>query len=124
MDVGANGFGFVSSGMFYRWPGPSLLHHLLFTTQDMSNTSTPLSSSGYASPIPISTPPTSKQIPPKAKPTNVFSNDGSFLERFQRTKKVRDIFYDVEYTKRLYFMKEEEEKKKEQEALEKLCTLP
>jgi len=28
--------------------------------------------------------------PTKAKPLNVFSNDGSFLERFQRTKKEED----------------------------------
>ncbi|KAF9222966.1 hypothetical protein BS17DRAFT_782885 [Gyrodon lividus] len=27
------------------------------------------------------------QVSPKPKPVNVFSNDGSFLERFQRTKK-------------------------------------
>ncbi|KAF8228792.1 hypothetical protein L208DRAFT_1403164 [Tricholoma matsutake] len=61
--------------------------------------STPQSaSSGYASPIPVLT---SKSIPRKAKPTNVFSNDGSFLERFQRIRK------------------EEEDKKKEQEALDK-----
>ncbi|EJC99026.1 uncharacterized protein FOMMEDRAFT_23370 [Fomitiporia mediterranea MF3/22] len=26
---------------------------------------------------------------PKPKPVNVFTNDGSFLERFQRVKKVR-----------------------------------
>lgn len=26
---------------------------------------------------------------PKPKPVNVFSNDGSFLERFQRIQKVR-----------------------------------
>ncbi|KAF8301472.1 hypothetical protein DL93DRAFT_2090698 [Clavulina sp. PMI_390] len=28
---------------------------------------------------------------PKAKPTNVFSDDGSFLERFQRLKKARAL---------------------------------
>jgi len=67
----------------------------------MSNSSTPQTGSGYASPILTGTPPPAKPIPPKAKPTNVFSNDGSFLERFQRTKT------------------EEGEKRKEQEALEK-----
>jgi hypothetical protein len=55
----------------------------------MSNPLTPQTGSGYASPILTGTPPPPKPIPSKAKPTNVFSNDGSFLERFQRTKTVR-----------------------------------
>ncbi|KAF9465327.1 hypothetical protein BDZ94DRAFT_1160299 [Collybia nuda] len=72
----------------------------------MSYTSSPLPSSGYASPIPsgMSTPflipkPSSSKPPPK--PVNVFTNDGSFLERFQSNKKEGD------------------EKKKELDALER-----
>ncbi|KIL00197.1 hypothetical protein PAXRUDRAFT_821897 [Paxillus rubicundulus Ve08.2h10] len=62
--------------------------------------------SGYASPLTAtssstSLPSTNSKAPPKPKPVNVFSNDGSFLERFQRTKK------------------EEEDKRKAEEALEK-----
>ncbi|KAG9009535.1 hypothetical protein FRB94_011952 [Tulasnella sp. JGI-2019a] len=45
-----------------------------------------------------SAPPAKSQSASKPKPVNVFSNDGSFLERFQRTKK------------------EEDEKKKQEEA--------
>ncbi|KAG1858657.1 hypothetical protein C8R48DRAFT_264282 [Suillus tomentosus] len=54
--------------------------------------------SGYAFPI-TATPCTSSKVPPKPKPVNVFSNDGSFLERFQRSRK------------------EEEDKRKAEEAL-------
>ncbi|KAG2125301.1 hypothetical protein BD769DRAFT_1466032, partial [Suillus cothurnatus] len=58
---------------------------------------------GYAFPITASSssvpPGTSSKVPPKPKPVNVFSNDGSFLERFQRSKK------------------EEEDKRKAEEAL-------
>ncbi|KAK7692947.1 hypothetical protein QCA50_004588 [Cerrena zonata] len=62
-----------------------------------------LPNSGYASPAssyysPSSKPSTPK---PKVKPVNVFSNDGSFLERFQQLKK------------------DEEEKKKQEDALER-----
>jgi len=66
----------------------------------MSNIPTPQSNSGYASPAlsSSSNPPTKPSLP-KSKPTNVFSNDGSFLERFQRNKR------------------EEEEKKKQEDAL-------
>ncbi|KZT19983.1 hypothetical protein NEOLEDRAFT_1076638 [Neolentinus lepideus HHB14362 ss-1] len=86
----------------------------------MSAASTPLSTGGYGSPSPASgyghtpspvpgyspspapsTPGVSKPSASKAKPANVFSNDGSFLERFQRIKR------------------EEEEKKKQEEALAK-----
>ncbi|EGN94022.1 hypothetical protein SERLA73DRAFT_145092 [Serpula lacrymans var. lacrymans S7.3] len=63
----------------------------------MSNTPTPQPSSGYASPAPSTVP--SNPNTPKSKATNVFSNDGSFLERFQRNKK------------------DEEDKKKQEEAL-------
>ncbi|KAI0647866.1 hypothetical protein C8Q79DRAFT_952337 [Trametes meyenii] len=58
----------------------------------MSAISTPLLSSGYASPAPLSTspPPPKPNTHPKPKPVNVFSNDGSFLERFQRLKKEED----------------------------------
>ncbi|EJF63259.1 hypothetical protein BD309DRAFT_989486 [Dichomitus squalens] len=70
----------------------------------MSSASTPLPSSGYASPAPLLTtpaPPKPNNAAPKPKPVNVFSNDGSFLERFQRLKK------------------EEDEKKKQEEILAK-----
>ncbi|PIL22721.1 hypothetical protein GSI_15414 [Ganoderma sinense ZZ0214-1] len=59
----------------------------------MSSSSTPVPSSGYASPAPLSTtpaPPKPNNAAPKPKPVNVFSNDGSFLERFQRLKKEED----------------------------------
>ncbi|KAI0059616.1 hypothetical protein BV25DRAFT_1828882 [Artomyces pyxidatus] len=68
----------------------------------MSQTSTPTQpGSGYASPAhPISPSPpvhavastskTTPPTPPKIKPGNVFSNDGSFIERFQRLKKEED----------------------------------
>ncbi|KIJ64570.1 hypothetical protein HYDPIDRAFT_154231 [Hydnomerulius pinastri MD-312] len=67
---------------------------------------TPLSNSEYASPLTAtssltSLPSTSSKVPPKPKPVNVFSNDGSFLERLQRNKK------------------EEEDKRKAEEALAK-----
>ncbi|KAH7885490.1 hypothetical protein F5I97DRAFT_1398752 [Phlebopus sp. FC_14] len=67
---------------------------------------TPQPHSGYASPLTASSsssslPVTSSKVPPKPKPVNVFSNDGSFLERFQRNKK------------------EEEDKRKADEALAK-----
>jgi len=67
----------------------------------MSSTSTPAASqsgSGYASPAHPSTVSSSK---PKSKPGNVFSNDGSFLERFQHLKK------------------DEEEKKKQEDTMAK-----
>ncbi|TCD68346.1 hypothetical protein EIP91_010984 [Steccherinum ochraceum] len=71
----------------------------------MSNTPTPQPSSGYASPNPSSstgTPHSSKpNAAAKPKPSNVFSNDGSFLQRFQHLKK------------------DEEEKKKQEETLAK-----
>ncbi|EIW59275.1 uncharacterized protein TRAVEDRAFT_58184 [Trametes versicolor FP-101664 SS1] len=58
----------------------------------MSAVPTPSSSSGYASPAPSSNSPAPPKpnAPPKPKPLNVFSNDGSFLERFQRLKKEED----------------------------------
>ncbi|TFK52686.1 hypothetical protein OE88DRAFT_1725260 [Heliocybe sulcata] len=61
---------------------------------------TPSPAPGYAhSPSPAPPAPgVSKPSASKTKPTNVFSNDGSFLERFQRIKR------------------EEEEKKKQEEA--------
>ncbi|EPQ54680.1 hypothetical protein GLOTRDRAFT_130030 [Gloeophyllum trabeum ATCC 11539] len=86
----------------------------------MSAASTPLSAGRYVSPSPVpgyghspspvpfvprASPPapgsatSSKPSGPKVKPANVFSNDGSFLERFQRIKQ------------------EEDEKKKQEEAL-------
>jgi len=92
------------STQFQNIPDPNFLNFYLNIPQawNMSSSSTPQTGSGYASPILVTgTPPPPKPVPPKAKPTNVFSNDGSFLERFQRTKK------------------EEDEKRKEQEALEK-----
>lgn len=62
----------------------------------MSNTPTPQSSSGYASPAPSSSSnsqPKPNNSKAKAAP-NVFTNDGSFLERFQRNKKVGDSWSD------------------------------
>ncbi|KIK41182.1 hypothetical protein CY34DRAFT_221468 [Suillus luteus UH-Slu-Lm8-n1] len=55
-------------------------------------TASPQPYSGYAFPIMATSPSTSlpgasSKVPPKPKPVNVFSNDGSFLERFQRSKK-------------------------------------
>ena len=67
-------------------------------TSTMSAVSTPVPSSGYASPspapltaAPAAPKPNSHHPHPKPKPLNVFSNDGSFLERFQRLKKVRCV---------------------------------
>ncbi|KAH7908825.1 hypothetical protein BJ138DRAFT_308681 [Hygrophoropsis aurantiaca] len=57
------------------------------------------SSSGYTSPAASSSTSVNRTPASKVKPTNVFSNDGSFLERIQRNKK------------------EEEEKKKQEDAL-------
>ncbi|KAH9949795.1 hypothetical protein B0H21DRAFT_726012 [Amylocystis lapponica] len=67
----------------------------------MSGSSIPQPSIGYALPVPLPVPsPAPKpHAPHKSKPANVFSNDGSFLERFQRIKK------------------DEEEKKKQDEVL-------
>jgi hypothetical protein len=49
--------------------------------------------SGYATPhsaasSSTSLPSTASKVPSKSKPVNVFSNDGSFLERFQRSTQV------------------------------------
>ena len=70
-------------------------HHLVPTVLlvGMSTVSPPPYINGYASPAPYvaagSPPPASKpSAHPKPKPVNVFSNDGSFLERFQHIKKV------------------------------------
>ncbi|KAG8214377.1 hypothetical protein J3R82DRAFT_9369 [Butyriboletus roseoflavus] len=66
----------------------------------MSTTSLP--SSGYATPhSAASFPSTTSKAPSKPKPVNVFSDDGSFLERFQRTQQ------------------EEEDRRKAEEALVK-----
>ncbi|KAG8871475.1 hypothetical protein FRB97_008651, partial [Tulasnella sp. 331] len=51
--------------------------------------STPTTTVSPALPGP-SVPPAKSQSASKPKPVNVFSNDGSFLERFQRTKKEED----------------------------------
>ncbi|KAH9936506.1 uncharacterized protein B0H18DRAFT_324561 [Fomitopsis serialis] len=70
----------------------------------MSSVSPPPFTNGYASPAPYlaaSPPPAKPTAHPKPKPVNVFSNDGSFLERFQRIKQ------------------DEEEKKKQEESLAK-----
>ncbi|KAG2337050.1 hypothetical protein BDR05DRAFT_805332 [Suillus weaverae] len=58
-------------------------------------TASPQPYSGYTFPITTissstSLPGTSSKVPPKPKPVNVFSNDGSFLERFQRSKKEKE----------------------------------
>ncbi|KAI0040110.1 hypothetical protein FA95DRAFT_1585117 [Auriscalpium vulgare] len=79
-------------------------------TMSHSSTPQPASGSGYASPArsssstPAPTAHMSKTSAHKPKPTNVFSNDGSFLERFQRLQK------------------DEEERKKQDELLEKKRT--
>ncbi|EMD40183.1 hypothetical protein CERSUDRAFT_71962 [Gelatoporia subvermispora B] len=67
----------------------------------MSVVSSPSPVTGYASPALSSSTSTPKPHHPKPKPTNIFSNDGSFLERFQRLKQ------------------DEEDKKKEEETLAK-----
>ncbi|KII86839.1 hypothetical protein PLICRDRAFT_55735 [Plicaturopsis crispa FD-325 SS-3] len=65
----------------------------------MSNASTPQPPSGNASPVPSSSssaaiatggPASIKAGVPKPKPTNVFSNDGSFLERIQRSQRAEE----------------------------------
>ncbi|KAI0772225.1 hypothetical protein BC629DRAFT_1595432 [Irpex lacteus] len=75
------------------------------STRSTSGTPVPQATSGYASPAPSASSPSassgSKPNGHKAKPANVFSNDGSFLERFQHLKK------------------DEEEKKKQEETLQK-----
>lgn len=59
----------------------------------MMSSATPQLFPGYTSPTtatfyPTSLPSLTPKGPPKPKPVNIFSNDGSFLERFQRLKKV------------------------------------
>lgn len=89
----------VSALSFDSLSVPSISRHR--EQQAMSHTSTPtpqpVSVSGYASPAlsTSSTASTSKHHHVKAKPTNVFSNDGSFLQRFQHLKKVRYLSYSV-----------------------------
>ncbi|KAI9568520.1 hypothetical protein HD554DRAFT_2172308 [Boletus coccyginus] len=55
---------------------------------------TPLPASGYATPHSVASSSTSlsttAKAPSKPKPVNVFSNDGSFLERFQRSRQEDD----------------------------------
>ncbi|KAI0086920.1 hypothetical protein BDY19DRAFT_907807 [Irpex rosettiformis] len=75
------------------------------SSRSASGTPMPQATSGYASPAPSASSPSttssSKPNVPKTKPANVFSNDGSFLERFQHLKK------------------DEEEKKKQEETLQR-----
>lgn len=40
----------------------------------------------------------------RVKPVNIFSNDGSFLERFQRIKRVRGVFPFFGYAERAYML--------------------
>lgn len=61
-----------------------------------------------------SVPPAAK---PKHKPVNVFSNDGSFLERFQQMKKVRRALIVYGSDRILMFMQDEEERKKQEEII-------
>ncbi|EPT05366.1 hypothetical protein FOMPIDRAFT_1111856 [Fomitopsis schrenkii] len=80
----------------------------------MSSVSPPSYINGYASPVPYapvgSPPPATKpSTHSKPKPVNVFSNDGSFLERFQHIKKVSVT--DLQ--------RDEGEKKKQEEILER-----
>jgi len=65
----------------------------------MSSTSTSQPGSGYASPAHPSSTASSSKL--KTKAANVFSNDGSFLQRFQHLKK------------------DEEEKKKQEDTMAK-----
>ncbi|KAN0074638.1 hypothetical protein V8E55_011687 [Tylopilus felleus] len=67
----------------------------------MSIALSPYATPPSASSSSTSLPSTTSKAPAKPKPVNVFSNDGSFLERFQRSKQ------------------EEEDKRKAEEALAK-----
>ncbi|CAA7262840.1 unnamed protein product [Cyclocybe aegerita] len=71
----------------------------------LSPTSSSLSL-GQVLPIPA------KPKAPSVKPQNVFSNDGSFLDRIRRSKKVGVLTLSLPYA-------EEEDKRKEKEALER-----
>lgn len=91
-------------------------------TVKMSNTATPQTSSGYASPAPSPSPapriphvsnPSKSSNHPKPKPANVFSSDGSFLERFQHLKRVRE--FDTAQRNRSSRSKQDEDEKKKQE---------
>ena len=96
----------------------------------MSSSSTPVPSSGYASPAPLSTapaPPKPNNAASKPKPVNVFSNDGSFLERFQRLKKVcRHLLlsYLQATNSKTLIRQEEDEKKKTEETITKCVPFP
>lgn len=81
-------------------PSPTTCSSLASSTMSpiaMSSSATPQPLSGYASPASSvshlsrlsPTPSHSKSHHPKHKPVNVFSNDGTFLERFQQLKRVR-----------------------------------
>lgn len=55
----------------------------------------------------------------RPKAANVFTNDGSFLERFQRSKKVRFNSYvlPTNLTGRPHFQEEEEKQRLEEDAM-------
>ncbi|KAI6030457.1 hypothetical protein F5J12DRAFT_292925 [Pisolithus orientalis] len=53
-----------------------------------SGTSSPAPTTPVSSLISLASTATKALVPPKQKPVNIFSNDGSFLERFQRSKRV------------------------------------
>jgi len=53
----------------------------------MSSNASPSASPAPSTPATASSPASPAPSKPKSKPVNLFSNDGSFLERFQRTKK-------------------------------------
>ncbi|KAI6123806.1 hypothetical protein EDD16DRAFT_1564659 [Pisolithus croceorrhizus] len=55
-----------------------------------SATSSPAPVTPTSSSISLPSTTTKVPVPPKQKPVNVFSNDGSFLERFQRNKRVEE----------------------------------
>jgi hypothetical protein len=92
----------------------------------MSSASTPQPSSGYASPAltpsSSSSKPNSSKLP---KPTNVFTNDGSFLERFQRTKKARLTIASFWSPRSNWIraLQEEDEKKKQDDDLARFLFL-
>lgn len=80
--------------------------------------------------MPIVTPaaptagPSKPGYPSKSKPANVFSNDGSFLERFQRIKKVGMLPPTITLRRLIAVLKEEDEKKQQDDMLAKFVLVP
>ena len=78
-------------GIYYHLPSTSMSLPMASST---SASNTPESDSRGSTPgsRSVTTTPSGKGSN-KTKPVNVFSNDGSFLERFQRIKKVQCLSY-------------------------------